>query len=104
MQAQVDTQAAVKPEVFSLKTPMVADGQIHNVVGMSDLLSVTLKIYASGGENFVHTHRKEDHAFVLLEGEATFYDPDGQATVLKKHQGILMPRGAFYRFHNTGDE
>jgi oxalate decarboxylase/phosphoglucose isomerase-like protein (cupin superfamily) len=35
-------------------------------------------------------------------GEATFYDKEGAATVLTKGKGILLPKGWYYRFHNTG--
>jgi oxalate decarboxylase/phosphoglucose isomerase-like protein (cupin superfamily) len=38
----------------------------------------------------------------VLDGEATFYDKEGAATVLTKGKGILLPKGWYYRFHNTG--
>jgi oxalate decarboxylase/phosphoglucose isomerase-like protein (cupin superfamily) len=37
-----------------------------------------------------------------LDNEATFYDKEGAATVLTKGKGILLPKGWYYRFHNTG--
>ena len=54
------------------------------------------------GENALHTHPTEDHVFIVLKGEATFYDKEGAATVLTKGKGILLPKGWYYWFHNTG--
>jgi mannose-6-phosphate isomerase-like protein (cupin superfamily) len=64
---------------------------------------VWVKVYAEGGENYLHTHEREDHVFVILDGEATFHDPGGKDTVLKKNQGILLQRGAYYSFTSTGN-
>jgi quercetin dioxygenase-like cupin family protein len=64
-----------------------------------------LKAYASGGENAVHAHTAEDHAFVVLQGEATFFGrPGDPAVTIKKHEGILIPNGVFYKFKAGGDE
>ena len=41
--------------------------------------------------------------FVVLDGEATFFDKDENTTVLKKGDGILLPEGHYYQFENTGD-
>lgn len=98
------TQVDPKVEVFSLKTPLVSAGLINNVVAETDLMSVWVKVYASGGENYLHTHEAEDHVFVIMQGEATFQDPDGHITVLKQHQGILLQRGAFYKFTSSSEE
>jgi mannose-6-phosphate isomerase-like protein (cupin superfamily) len=94
--------ASVKPQLFSLKTPMVSAGMIDNFVSQTDLMKVSIKIYAEGGENFLHTHTSEDHFFVVLEGEATFRDPSDKPIVLHKHQGIMLPRGCYYMFSATG--
>ena len=63
----------------------------------TDALKVRIKVYAEGGENGLHTHNDEDHAFVILQGQATFHNADGQDTVINKYEGIMLPRGAFYR-------
>src|SRR5262249_28007436 len=49
-----------------------------------------------------HGHPHEDHAFVVLEGEATFSGPDGDLAVARQHEGIVIPAGAVYCFRNTG--
>ena len=41
--------------------------------------------------------------FVVLDGEATFFDKDENATVLGKGDGILLPEGVYYQFESTGD-
>jgi hypothetical protein len=67
-----------------------------------DSMWMHLKVYAEGGENALHNHAMEDHAFIVLDGQATFHDRDGKATVVNKYQGILLPRGALYRFQSSG--
>ena len=70
----------------------------------SDLMTVKLKRYETGGENRRHRHHGEDHCFVILEGEATFHlDLDDKVHVLHEGDGILLPLGTFYWFENTGD-
>ena len=56
------TQAAPTVEVFSLKTPLMAEGLINNVVAETDLMWVWVKVYAQGGENYLHTHEHEDRS------------------------------------------
>ncbi|TMA89376.1 MAG: cupin domain-containing protein [Deltaproteobacteria bacterium] len=88
-------------QTFELKTPYLKTGRSHNILAQTDLINVAIKYYYEGGENSLHTHPTEDHAFIVLDGEATFYDRAGNATALNKGKGIL-PKGWFYRFHNSG--
>ena len=39
----------------------------------SDKLSGVIKRYDAGGENVMHCHPAEDHAFYILDGQATFH-------------------------------
>ena len=94
----------VKAEVFSLKTPLLSDGRTNKVLAQTDQLKLRIKVYAQGGENGLHTHNDEDHAFVVLQGQATFHDEAGNSTVVGKYQGIMLPRGAYYYFESSGDE
>src|SRR5215475_8401132 len=93
-----------KAEVFSLKTPLLSDGRTNKVLAQTDQLKLRIKVYAQGGENGLHTHNDEDHAFVVLQGQATFHDEAGNSTVVGKYQGIMLPRGAYYYFESSGDE
>ena len=66
----------------------------------------TFRIHCYGpksGENGLHAHIDEDHVFVVLQGEAQFYDLDGALPVLKKHQALMLPKGCFYSFSNDTD-
>ena len=97
-------EASPQAQAFSLRTPLLSAGRSMELLAATDRLKVRIKVYAEGGENGVHTHNDEDHAFVILQGQATFYDADDNATVLNPYEGTMLPRGAFYRFASTGDE
>ena len=97
-------EASPQAQAFSLRTPLLSAGRSMELLAATDRLKVRIKVYAEGGENGLHTHNDEDHAFVILQGQATFYDADEDATVLNPYEGIMLPRGAFYRFASTGDE
>jgi mannose-6-phosphate isomerase-like protein (cupin superfamily) len=86
---------------FDLRPPYLGFGD-HRAT--SELMTVKLKVYESGGENRLHQHLGEDHCFVVLDGEATFHlGTDDETRVLGKWDGILLERGAYYWFENTGD-
>ena len=95
-----------KPEAstFSLRTPYLSAGRTTTFVSRTDLMSVAVKVYAEGGENALHTHLNEDHTFIVLQGEATFYDENNTERVVKQWEGIALPRGAYYWFKSTGEE
>jgi mannose-6-phosphate isomerase-like protein (cupin superfamily) len=97
------TQVSIKPEFFSLKTAYLSEGRTNTFLARTDLLRLTVKVYAQGGENALHMHTREDHAFIVLEGQATFHDGDGNPTVVGQHQGIMLPAGAYYYFQSSGD-
>ncbi|HTI88521.1 MAG TPA: cupin domain-containing protein [Alphaproteobacteria bacterium] len=83
--------------------PLLDQGRTDTVVAAAEDLIVRMKVYASGGENELHAHTGEDHTFMVLQGSARFYGPDGE-TVDIAHQRIMLPRGAYYRFHATSKE
>jgi mannose-6-phosphate isomerase-like protein (cupin superfamily) len=94
----MSTVVTPKSVPFSLKTQQISKGKYDGLMARGDLLEVRLKIYAEGGENTLHAHLDHDHSFIVLDGEATFYDEDDTPTVVGKFEGILLPRGAKYRF------
>jgi len=102
MAKPMQTEAKPKAEVFSLKTPYLSAGRVTNLVSKTDGMWIHTKMNAEGGENALHCHTQEDHAFIVLEGEVTFFDEEGNEKVLNPHQGIMIPKGAFYRYLNTG--
>ena len=103
MEDQIAATNTKDPTIFSLKAQLLDQGRTDTVLAATEDLSVRLKIYASGGENELHAHVDEDHVFVLLQGSARFYGPDSETVDLNACQGILMPKGMFYRFHATSE-
>ncbi len=100
----MDAENHPKAQIFSLKTPLLSAGQTNTPVAGTDLLKLRVKVYAEGGENALHAHFDEDHSFVVLQGQATFHDDAGNTNVVKKYEGILLPKGSYYYFQSTGDE
>lgn len=95
-------EGGVLPQSFTVATALLAQGRSDYVLAATDRLQIVIKCYASGGENYLHAHTEEDHAFTVLDGEATFHGPKGPVGVFKRNQGVLIPRGAFYSFQSTG--
>ena len=57
------TMSAAKEDAkfFNLQSPLLSQGRLDNIVAATPLLSVVVKVYASGGENAMHMHATEDH-------------------------------------------
>src|ERR1700756_4062494 len=93
-----------KPTVFALRAQLLDQGRTDTVVAAAEDLIVRMKVYASGGENELHAHTGEDHTFMVLQGSARFYGPEGEEVDIGPYQGIMLPKGAYYRFHATSKE
>lgn len=93
-----------KPSVFKLRGQMLSQGRTDAMLAATDNLTLRLKVYASGGENELHAHPTEDHAFIILQGSARFYGPDGEIMELGPNEGIMMPCGNLYKFNATSEE
>jgi mannose-6-phosphate isomerase-like protein (cupin superfamily) len=91
-----------KAQLFSLKTPYMQQGRVTQLVAETPNMWIHTKINAEGGENEIHAHRDEDHSFIVLEGEMSVFDEKGNEIRVKPYQGILLPKGAYYRYLNTG--
>lgn len=97
--------AVERAEFFSLRgLPLLSDGAATHPLLRATNLDVTGKVYSSGGENDLHSHDDQDHAFFVLQGSATFYDEHGGTTDVQSLEGVMIPRGVKYRFLSTGDE
>jgi mannose-6-phosphate isomerase-like protein (cupin superfamily) len=92
------SDVTAKAQPFSLKIQQISKGKFDGLMARGDLLEVRLKIYAEGGENTLHAHYDHDHSFIVLDGQATFYDEEDVATVVNAYEGIFLPRGAKYHF------
>jgi mannose-6-phosphate isomerase-like protein (cupin superfamily) len=99
-----ETKSSPDTYTFSIKGPYLSEGRVNIDLAKEDVLWLSLKINAEGGENAVHAHQQEEHSFIVLEGEVTFFDKGGNGKVLHKYEGIMIPKGAYYRYLNTGGE
>jgi mannose-6-phosphate isomerase-like protein (cupin superfamily) len=98
------TGDSVKPTMFRLHAQLLDQGRSNTYLAETDNMWATLKVYASGGENGLHTHPNEDHMFVVMQGTACFYGPNDETVNLGKYQGIMLPAGAYYKFQSTSEE
>jgi mannose-6-phosphate isomerase-like protein (cupin superfamily) len=106
MQAARKLQPTEKPKTqkFSLRTPYMKQGRITQLVAETENMWIHTKINYEGGENEIHTHLDEDHSFIVLEGQMSVFDENGDEIKVEKHQGVMIPKGAYYRYLNTGKE
>ena len=93
-----------EPTVFKMAAQLLEQGRTDTPLCATEGMTARLKVYASGGENALHAHPHEDHMFIVLQGSATFFDPDGEMANLGANEGIMLPKGSYYRFHATSDE
>ncbi len=99
------TTARPDAEFFHLQSPLLSQGRLDNIMATTPLLSVVVKVYASGGENAMHTHANEDHAFIVLQGQASFrINRDDNIKVVNRNEGVMLPRGALYWFQSSAAE
>ncbi len=99
-----DKTKAKKPSFFKIRAQMLEEGRTNTTLARTDNMWATLKVYASGGENGLHTHPREDHTFLVLQGKARYYDADGGHTDISKHEGIMLPAGTYYWFEAISQE
>ena len=90
--------------VFRMRARLVDKGSTEEPLAVGDHLWLKIKVYAEGGENKLHTHPNQDHAFIVLHGRARFYDRVGDTRELGKNEGIMLPAGRHYKFASCGDE
>jgi mannose-6-phosphate isomerase-like protein (cupin superfamily) len=103
-EAIVAVEVKQAAEVYDLRTPYLDQGRTTDVRARTDLMTVTMKVYAEGGENGMHNHPHEDHSFIVLEGEATFrIETDDNTKVVSRYEGIMLPKGVNYWFQSSGD-
>ena len=102
----MDIETLTTPETYTFALPgnYLSAGRVNMKLAQMGVLWLSLKVNAEGGENALHAHVQEEHAFIVLEGEVTFFDREGAGKILKKYEGIMIPKGAYYRYLNTGVE
>jgi mannose-6-phosphate isomerase-like protein (cupin superfamily) len=99
------TVAIDKAVVFSMRNlPLLEQGTTYDSLATAENLWASIKVYASGGENALHAHGGEDHAFIVLQGKATFTFGDGRQSIVGKYEGVMIPKNALYKFEADESE
>lgn len=93
-----------QPSFFRLKAQLPKQGRTNVPLAATKNMWVVLKTYAQDGENELHAHPAEDHAFVILQGKASFRGPNGEEKTIGRNEGVMLPRGTFYWFKAVGEE
>ena len=95
-------------QTFRLRTALLRKGRTHRIIASTRSaergMNIAIKCYAEGGENEFHTHAEEDHSFIVLQGQATFHQPDRPSQTLGRNEGILIPSGVYYKFEAVPGE
>ena len=94
-------------KIVQLKTQLVKEGHTRTMLAETELMTLRIHCYAPGiGENALHSHTKEDHIFLVLQGTAQFNTGrDGQTMVSAgKNSAVVLPAGCYYQFCNSGTE
>ena len=82
--------------------PLLSSGQSTKPLAAAEHLWLHSKVYSRGGENALHAHVVEDHAFFVLNGAAEFTFGDGGVVIVERYEGVMIPKGAPYRFEARG--
>ncbi|MGH7174689.1 MAG: cupin domain-containing protein [Gemmataceae bacterium] len=92
------------PTFFKLQARVPKRGRTETLVSASSVMTVSLKMYAAGGENVLHRHPNEDHVFIVLSGRAVFFGPNGEMREIGRNSGVFLPRTALYSFRAREEE
>ena len=90
---------------FSLETNPRDDGKVaRSPLVRAERLSVYVQTCTDGqGENFIHAHADEA-AWLVLSGEAVFYDAEGNVLArVRGGEGLAIATGVSYRYVCSGD-
>jgi mannose-6-phosphate isomerase-like protein (cupin superfamily) len=98
------TETLTEDGVFSFRTALLKQGITSDLRAKTDHLTITLKVYANGGENEMHSHAAEDHVFFVLAGQATFHiGTDENVKVLNAFEGVMLPKDTEYWFQSSSE-
>ena len=99
------TERKTAAKVFTFLDEDILAGSGDILLPGSDELSGVIKRYEAGGENVMHCHPTEDHAFYILDGQATFHI-ERDENVPSSPTGTTpcsCRRGSSYWFHSSSD-
>ena len=100
------TATAQKPATkFTMNgLQLLSSGQVSEKLVVGEHLWLHSKVYSRGGENALHAHLHEDHAFFVLQGAVEFTFGDGSTDRAEKFEGVMIPKGTSYKFEAQGGE
>jgi mannose-6-phosphate isomerase-like protein (cupin superfamily) len=100
------TSTTEKPAIkFTMNgLQLLASGQVTEKLVVGEHLWLHSKVYSRGGENALHAHLQEDHAFFVLQGAVVFTFGDGRTERAEKFEGVMIPKGTSYKFEAQGSE
>jgi mannose-6-phosphate isomerase-like protein (cupin superfamily) len=84
--------------------PLLSSGQTTEPLVTCEHLWLHSKVYSRGGENALHAHLAEDHAFFVLQGAVEFRFGDGSTTRVEALEGMMVPKAVEYCFEAQGGE
>lgn len=91
--------------VFKYERPEFTGVKKNIPLCKSDILKGGLQVVMKGGENNLHAHTGDDAFWFVLGGAVKFYgEGDKLLADLKKHEGIMIPRGFKYWFESASEE
>ena len=92
-------------QVFKYERPEFEGVKKSIQLCKSDILKGLVQVVKKGGENNLHTHTGDDAFWLVLSGAVKFYgEGDTLIAELKKHEGIMIPRGFMYWFESASEE
>jgi mannose-6-phosphate isomerase-like protein (cupin superfamily) len=101
-----DTATKQKPATkFTMNgLQLLSSGQVTEKLVVGEHLWLHSKVYSRGGENALHAHMQEDHAFFVLQGAVQFSFADGGTERAERFEGVNIPKGTSYKFEAQGSE
>lgn len=92
-------------QVFKYERPEFEGVKKSIQLCRSDILKGLVQVVKKGGENNLHAHTGDDAFWLVLSGAVKFYgEGDKLIAELKKHEGIMIPRGFMYWFESASEE
>jgi hypothetical protein len=92
---KLDPTEKPRTQKFSLRTPYMKQGRITQLVAETENMWIHQISWWGGqsttGEPFVYRPQRPNGRF----------GREGQRD--QKHQGVMIPKGTYYRYHNTGE-
>jgi mannose-6-phosphate isomerase-like protein (cupin superfamily) len=103
IQEMTAEEAVAQFKLSKIRPQMMAKGKISDKVLRTDMLGVTAQVIApDGGETNLHAHPGVDSAWIVLDGEATFYTVDDiVVATMGRYDSLLIPGGTPYWFKCT---